>query len=86
MYDELINTGNGRFITYYGTDYVQDTIITSNYMATGNNVMVGYDVTNTKPVGGVIVQDGGNLRIMANDVILTRDVEIKQGGTLQISQ
>jgi hypothetical protein len=86
MYDELINTGNGRFITYYGTDYVQDTIITSNYMATGNNVMVGYDVTNTKPVGSVIVQDGGNLRIMANDVILTRDVEIKQGGTLRISQ
>lgn len=55
-------------------------------MATGNNVMVGYDVTDTKPVGSVTVQDGGNLRIMANDVILTRDVEIKQGGTLQISQ
>ena len=82
----LSNTGNGHFITYEGTDYLQNITITSDYMATGNNVMAGYDVTNTKPVGSVVVENGGELRIKANETTLTKDVEIKLGGTLTIDK
>ena len=48
--------------------------------------MAGYDVTNTKPVGSVIVTNGGELRIKANETTLTKDVEVKLGGTLEISK
>ena len=84
--DELTNAGSGRFVTYKGTDYLQNITITSNYIATGNNVMVGYDVTNTKPVGSVVVNSGGNLRIKANETTLTKDVNVELGGTLEISK
>ena len=55
-------------------------------MVTGDNVYAGYDVTSTKPYGNVIVEDGGELRIKANETILTKDVEVKLGGTLKISK
>ena len=48
--------------------------------------MVGYDVTNTKPVGSVVVNSGGNLRIKANETTLTKDVNVELGGTLEISK
>lgn len=47
--------------------------------------MAGYNVTNQKPVGNVIVTSDGHLRIQAiGDVVLTRDVEVQQGGELEI--
>lgn len=49
-------------------------------------IYAGYDVTNTKPVGAVVVEDGGELRIKANETVLTKDVEVKLGGTLKIDK
>ena len=43
-------------------------------------------VTSAKPYGNVTVEDGGELRIKANETILTKDVEVKLGGTLKISK
>lgn len=80
----LNNSGDGHIVTFEGVDYIQNITITSDYMATGNSVYAGYDVTNTKPVGSVVVEAGGNLRITANETILTKDVEVKQGGILNI--
>lgn len=82
----LTNSGNGHFVTYEGTKYVQDTIITSYYLVTGDTVYAGFDVTMAEPVGDVIVENGGELRIKANETIVTKDVEIKLGGTLIISK
>ena len=82
----LIHSGNGRYVTYEGTDFVQNLTISSDYLATGNSVYGGYDVTTTKPVGEVVVNNGGNLKIKANESILTKNVEVKLGGTLLISK
>ena len=81
----LTNIGDGHFITYEGTDFVQDTTILSDYMATGNAVYVGYDVTTTKPFGKVVIENGGELRVKANTAILKKEVEVKVGGKLIIN-
>jgi len=73
-------------VLYEGIKFVQDTTIISDYLATGDTVYAGYDVTEEKPYGNVIVEDGGELRIKANEAILTKDVEVKLGGTLIISK
>lgn len=83
---DLSNSGNGHYVLYGGTEFVQDTTIISGYLATGDTVYAGYDVTEEKMYGNVIVEDGGELRIKANETILTKDVEVKLGGTLLISK
>lgn len=82
----LVNSGEGHFITYEGTTYIQNTTITSDSLVTGNTVYAGYDVTTTQAVGNVVVEHGGNLRIRANEAIFTKDVEVKLGGTLLIDK
>lgn len=82
----LTNSGDGHYVLYEGIKFVQDTTIISDYLATGDTVYAGYDVTEEKPYGNVIVEDGGELRIKANEAILTKDVEVKLGGTLIISK
>lgn len=84
--DELTNAGSGRFVTYEGTDYLQNITITSDYTATGNSVQAGYDVTSAQPVGNVVVESGGNLHIKANEATLSNGVEVKLGGTLVIEK
>lgn len=84
--NSLTNFGNGRIVTYEGTDYLQNITITTNHTATGSIVKAGYDVTNTKPVGNVVVENGGNLKIKANETTLTNGVEVKLGGTLEVGK
>lgn len=82
----MSNSGNGRFVLYSGTSYIQNTIITSDSIATGSVVYAGYDVTNDIQYGNVVVEDGGELRIKANETTLTNGVEVKLGGTLTIEK
>ena len=82
----MSNSGNGRFVLYSGTSYIQNTIITSDSIATGSVVYAGYDVTNDIQYGNVVVEDGGELRIKANETTLTNGVEVKSGGTLTIEK
>ena len=53
-------------------------------MATGDSVYAGYDVTTTQPMGDVVINNGGNFRIKANETVLKNNVEVKLGGTLII--
>ena len=70
---------------YNEVNYIQNETISTTKIVTGSSVLAGYDVTNAKPVGEVVVTSGGNLVIQANsDVIFTRDVEVQQGGVLEI--
>ena len=80
----LINSGDGHFVTYEGSEYLQDITISSDYMATGDSVYAGYDVTTTQPMGDVVINNGGNFRIKANETVLKNNVEVKLGGTLII--
>lgn len=82
----LTNSGSGHFITYEGTKYLQNITISSDYLATGNITNAGYDVTSTQPYGNVVVEDGGELRIKANETTLTNGVEVQLGGKLIISK
>ena len=50
-----------------GNEYIQNTSILTDTIVDGNNVFVGYDVTNLKPEGNVIVENGGRLRIKTNE-------------------
>ena len=68
-----------------GNEYIQNTSILTYTIVDGNNVFVGYDVTNLKPEGNVIVENGGRLRIKTNETTtLTKCVEVKLGGRLLI--
>ena len=64
--------------------YIQNITITSDTLVTGNVVYGGFDVTTAEPVGNVIVENGGHLRIRARETILTKDVEVKRGGRLDV--
>ena len=83
-YSDLSHIGDGRFEVYEEIDFVQNITITSDYLVMGDTVYAGYDVTSTKPVGDVKVEDGGSLIIQANEAFLTKDVEVKLGGELKI--
>ncbi|MBR7154273.1 MAG: hypothetical protein IKD12_03065 [Paludibacteraceae bacterium] len=82
---DLTNSGDGHFITYEGAEHLQNITISSSYMATGNVVNAGYDVTSDIPYGNVVIEDGGELRIKANETTLTKGVEVKLGGILIIN-
>ena len=81
----VTTVGNGMIAAYNEVNYIQNETISTTKIVTGSSVLAGYDVTNAKPVGEVVVTSGGNLVIQANsDVIFTRDVEVQQGGVLEI--
>lgn len=83
--EDILISGNGQIATYDDVTYIQNETISAERLATGSSVMAGYNVTNEKPIGNVIVTSSGNLKIQSTgDVILTRDVEIQQGGSLTI--
>lgn len=51
----------------------------------GTSVFVGENVTTTKPIGEVVVEEGGNLRILyTNQVVLDAGFSVEEGGQLQI--
>ena len=82
---DIITSGNGKIAAYNDINYIQNETINTDTLVTGSSVMAGYNVTNQKPVGNVIVTSDGHLRIQATgDVVLTRDVEVQQGGELEI--
>ena len=82
---DIITSGNGKIAAYNDINYIQNETINTDTLVTGSSVMAGYNVTNQKPVGNVIVNSDGHLRIQATgDVVLTRDVEVQQGGELEI--
>ena len=84
--DNLTYIGSGRIITYRGTEYIQNVNILSQYLATGDSVYAGYNVTSTVPVGNVVVESGGDVRIRARETMFTRDVEVKLGGKLDVGR
>lgn len=49
-----------------------------------NNITFAPSNNNHVPYGNVVVENGGELRINANETTLTKDVEVKLGGTLII--
>ena len=77
--------GAGHIVSYNMDDYIQNITISTDYFSSGSIVMAGYNVTNQKPNGNVTVTPNGHLRIVSDgNVILTRNVEIQQGGVLEI--
>ena len=79
---DMTHSGNGQYVFFEGNMFLQDTTILSNHLVTGDSIYAGYDVTQTKPFGNVTVENGAELRIKANETILTKDVEVKLGGKL----
>lgn len=83
--EDILITGNGQIATYDNDTYIQNETISTERLATGSSVLAGYNVTDQKPVGNVVVTSSGDLRIQAiGDVTITRDVEVQQGGSLTI--
>lgn len=86
LHTDLSNSGNGSYVTYNGTLYLQNTVITSDFLATGEIVNVGYDITDDIPYGNVIVEEEGALMIKANETTLENGVHVELGGTLTIEK
>lgn len=83
--EDISISGNGTVVTYDSVNYIQNETISSDSIVTGSSVLAGYNVTDQKPVGNVVVTSSGDLRIQAiGDVTITRDVEVQQGGSLTI--
>lgn len=77
--------GLGTIFNHTTTTYIQNTTISSQKIFTGNEVKAGFNVTNTKPSGSVVITTSGDVLIKSdNGVLLDRDVYILQGGQLKI--
>ena len=76
--------GEGHIIAYESSNYIQNANVSIDYRVLGTSVNAGYDVTTAIPYGNVVIEDGGKLNIDADEVILTKGVEVKLGGTLII--
>lgn len=82
----LTHSGDGSILFYEGTEYLQNVNISNDTIVNGYSVLAGYDVTTLKPVGNVIVNSGGKLKIKAINATLEPGVEVKLGGEMLISQ
>lgn len=83
----LPHYGNGKVVLYISDAFIQNEIIATKYLVTGNNVKAGYNVTTTKPVGPVTITNSGKLRILTpGEVQLGTDFEVQAGGTLEIKE
>jgi len=56
-------------VTYHKNAYIQNETINDNRIYVGQKIIVGRNVTNTKPIGDVII-NGANVRIQGGDVEL----------------
>jgi len=54
-------TGSGSVINYYQDVYIQNEIISTNRYIGGRNIYVGRNVTTTKPIGDVIINNNANV-------------------------
>lgn len=83
----LPHYGHGSVILYGNDTFIQNEVISTKYLATGNTVKAGYNVTTTKPVGPVTVTNSGKLRIITpGEVQLGTHFEVQLGGTLEIKE
>lgn len=74
------------YITDKSTLYIQNEVIIGTKNVSARSVKAGYDVTDKKAYGDVVVQSGGSLNIEASEeVVLKNNVTIQQGGTLNIN-
>lgn len=83
---DVTYSGDGHIATYENTNFIQNTTISNDNVVYGSDVYAGYDVTTTIPFGNVVIMPGSSLRVFSNSTILTKDVEIKEGGALLINK
>jgi hypothetical protein len=72
------------YIALYGqTVYIQNETENHDIHVISNEVNIGSDVTNTKPHGPVIVEEG-KTKITSNQIFIKNNFEVKKGASLEI--
>ena len=61
------------------TKFIQNTTLDSDLNIVGSNIIAGRNVTNLVPVGDVVIDNGANVRITANESINLSDGVIVRG-------
>lgn len=69
---------------YTSSYYIQNEIFQSNETIEVSSIIAGRQVTETKPIGDVIVQPNATLTLKADSVTLDSGFEVKSGGALII--
>ena len=62
-------------VTYHKNEYIQNETITDTRTYVGKNIIIGRNVTNTKPVGDVII-NGADVLIQGGNVVIQNGTTI----------
>jgi hypothetical protein len=73
-------------ILFYGTQYVQNETIMGRALYSGTPIQIGYDVTNSKAYGNVVVEPNSKVTIYNGNggILIKNGFECKQGASLEI--
>lgn len=84
-FDSINFTGNGHFINYNNSCYIQNRTFNTQTYLTGSTVCAGHHVTNDSPYGDVIISPSADVIIDADaDTFLESGVEVSLGGQLEV--
>jgi hypothetical protein len=82
-YSQISFSGSGSVHIFEADVYVQNIIITSDKYYAGNNIYVGYDVTNP-PYGNVVILNGKIIFDAQSNVILKDGIIMNPGASVEI--
>jgi len=74
------------YIIHYGSQYIQNETIMGRALYSGTPIQIGYDVTNSKAYGNVVVEPDSKVTIYNGNggVLIKNGFECKQGASLEI--
>ncbi len=80
-----IITGSGDLRTYNGDIYIQDTTFYGKHYVSGKKIKVGYNITNQKPLGNVVIKQGAHVIFDAEkETFIDNGTEVEMNGKLEI--
>jgi hypothetical protein len=84
MANTYTTTGLGKINTFSNDQFIQNLLFTAPTYITGNNIIAGTNITNTKAQGPVVIKNGANVVFDTDgNNILERGFEVEKGALFE---